>query len=123
MSEEEKKAIEYLTKWVHWETAGERNLETDIETVLNLIDKQKEEIKEEKEKWKELFHEYNKLVGEVIDKEQDLKDSISKDKIQDKIEQLERYYDSSKETTPTSTNQFIIDVVAILEELLEGGAK
>ena len=52
------------------------------------------------------------------------KSYISKDKIRDRIEQLESYYDSSKETTPTSTNQFIIDVVAILEELLEeGGAK
>ena len=43
MTEEEKKAIEYLTKWVHWETAGERNLEGDIETALNLIKKQQKE--------------------------------------------------------------------------------
>lgn len=44
MSEEENNAIEYLTKWVHWETAGERNLEGDIETALNLINKQQNKI-------------------------------------------------------------------------------
>lgn len=44
MTEEEKKAIEYLRKWVAWETAGERNLETDIETLLNLIEKQQNKI-------------------------------------------------------------------------------
>ena len=43
MTEEEKKAIEYLTKWAAWETAGERNLEGDIETALNLIKKQQKE--------------------------------------------------------------------------------
>lgn len=43
LSEEEKKAIEYLTKYIHWETAGERSLETDIETVLNLITKLQKE--------------------------------------------------------------------------------
>lgn len=39
-SEEEKEAIEYLKKYTQWETHGERSLETDILTVLNLIQKQ-----------------------------------------------------------------------------------
>ena len=47
LSEEEKKAIEYLTKYIHWETAGERSLETDIETVLNLITKLQKENENE----------------------------------------------------------------------------
>ena len=46
LNEEEKKAIEYLTKYIHWETLGERSLETDISTVLNLITKLQKENKE-----------------------------------------------------------------------------
>lgn len=51
MTDEEKKAIEYLTKWAAWETAGERNLEGDIETALNLIKKNQKEIEELKFKY------------------------------------------------------------------------
>lgn len=43
-SEEEKEAIEYLRKYTQWETHGERSLETDILTVLNLIQKQEKII-------------------------------------------------------------------------------
>lgn len=45
LSEEEKKAINYLTKYINWETFGERNLSADIETVLNLIIRLKKENK------------------------------------------------------------------------------
>ena len=44
ISEEEKQAIEYLNKYINWETYGERSLETDIETVLNLIETQNKMI-------------------------------------------------------------------------------
>ena len=44
MNKEEKEAIEYLKKYIEWETCGERSLETDIETVLNLIQKQEKII-------------------------------------------------------------------------------
>lgn len=44
MSKEEKEAIEYLNKYIHWETFGERNLEKDIKTLLNLIEKYKGKI-------------------------------------------------------------------------------
>lgn len=37
------KAIEYLEKYLRWETMGERHLETDIATVLNYI-KELEEV-------------------------------------------------------------------------------
>ena len=100
-----------------------------IQGLLDLYNKQKEEIKQ-----KTIMAEaFKKALGDIIQGKKwckeikggktlhiDLHENcISKDKIRDRIEQLESYYDSSKETTPTSTNQFIIDVVAILEELLE----
>lgn len=49
MSEEEKEAIKYLNKYINWETYGERHLESDIKTILNLIDKLEKENKKLKE--------------------------------------------------------------------------
>lgn len=46
MNKEEKEAYNYLEKYIKWETYGERNLERDIETILNLINKQQTEIEE-----------------------------------------------------------------------------
>ena len=40
---EQKEAIEYLKKYTKWETYGERNLEKDIITTLNLVDKLQKE--------------------------------------------------------------------------------
>lgn len=37
MNDEEKNALEYLEKYIMWETYGERNLELDIKTVVNLV--------------------------------------------------------------------------------------
>lgn len=36
ITKEQKEAIEYLEKYTKWETYGERNLEKDIITVLEL---------------------------------------------------------------------------------------
>ena len=66
LSEEEKKAIEYLTKYIHWETAGERSLETDIETVLNLITKLQKENKKKDIKITEL-DEYLERISNDLD--------------------------------------------------------
>ena len=41
---EEEKAIEYLTKYINWETYGERSLEKDIKTTLDLVKKQNKKI-------------------------------------------------------------------------------
>ena len=46
MNEEEKKAINYLTNYINWETFGERNLTDDIKTVLNLVSKLQKENEE-----------------------------------------------------------------------------
>lgn len=43
ISKEQKEAIEYLEKYTKWETYGERNLEKDIVTTLNLLEKLQEE--------------------------------------------------------------------------------
>lgn len=37
ITKEQKEAIEYLEKYTKWETYGERNLEKDIITVLELL--------------------------------------------------------------------------------------
>ena len=50
MKEKEKRAIEYLDKYTKWETYGERNLEKDIITVLNLIEKLQKENETLKER-------------------------------------------------------------------------
>ena len=39
MNEEEKQAYNYLEKYIEWETLGERNLEGDIKTILDLVKK------------------------------------------------------------------------------------
>lgn len=44
MTEEEEKAIDYLTKYINWETQGERLLEKDIGTALSLIKKLQKEV-------------------------------------------------------------------------------
>ena len=46
MNEEERKSFEYLDKYTKWETFGERNLEGDIKTILNLVEKQETRIQE-----------------------------------------------------------------------------
>lgn len=43
ITKEQKEAIEYLEKYTKWETYGERNLEKDIVTTLNLLEKLQEE--------------------------------------------------------------------------------
>ena len=83
LSEEEKKAIEYLTKYIHWETAGERSLETDIETVLNLITK----LQKENEILKRAFDK------QTADMSNNLLELQQKDKQIDLIIEEYEYYD------------------------------
>lgn len=65
MNDEEKKAIEYLEKYTKWETYGERNLEKDIITTLNLIEKlqkENEELKKEIKSWKKYSDEQEESI-------------------------------------------------------------
>lgn len=72
LSEEDKKAIEYLTKYINWETFGERSLETDIGTLLNLITKlQKENEELKKHDYRNIkIDEENKIESPSFTKEQ-----------------------------------------------------
>lgn len=72
MNEEEKQAYNYLEKYIKWETLGERNLEGDIKTILNLIEKQQTQIEILKDNLKE-ERSFNKSALET------LKDCVNKD--------------------------------------------
>lgn len=93
MNEEEKQAYNYLEKYIEWETLGERNLEGDIKTILDLIKKQQKEIEDLKAVTR-TYEAYNVGEGDKIviaSKEwfadgcfKDLLSNyISKDKLQD----------------------------------------
>lgn len=71
ISKEQKEAIEYLEKYTKWETYGERNLEKDIITVLELL--------------RNLYNDNIRYEKELHDT---LKYSISKEKVKDKIKKL-----------------------------------
>lgn len=111
LSEEEKKAIEYLTKYIHWETYGERSLETDIKTVLNLLDKKQKEIEELKLDLEEMEKSNNHKKENWVHKNV-LNNYINKDKIREIIEELKK----QDELNELSHNYLIIPV---LQELLE----
>lgn len=72
MTKEQEEAIEYLKKYTKWETFGERNLEKDIITILNLVDKLQEENEELIETYKsekKMKNEYVKLYQDLLLKE------------------------------------------------------
>lgn len=71
ITKEQKEAIEYLEKYTKWETYGERNLEKDIITVLELL--------------RDLYNDNIRYEKELHDT---LKYSISKEKIKDEIKKL-----------------------------------
>ena len=119
LSEEEKKAIELL-----------RNKNTEyyyrfidvrdaVSTLLNLIDKQQKEIEELKQNRDEYKEEYKKLLNARY------YDYISKDKIKEKINELETLYNCNLDTALTSYEMFhfvrsyVDKVKNILNELLE----
>ena len=128
MTEEEKKAIEYLKNRLEilhnntqWAT------ENSIKVILNLIDKQQKEIEELKENYDELFKKYEmkkvlfvrkdhntkELLSELYIRKDTLNDDyISKDKIKEKIKELEENYSEFSEYP-------IGKSIEILRELLE----
>lgn len=82
---EQEEAIEYLEKYTKWETFGERNLEKDMITILNLVDKLQEENEELIEAYKsekKMKNEYVKLYQDLLLKE----NVIPVQKVKDKIE-------------------------------------
>ena len=59
-SKEQKEAIEYLEKYTKWETYGERNLEKDIMTVLELLKETQRKL--------EIVNDYNYWVQLAVDR-------------------------------------------------------
>ena len=93
MTKEQEEAIEYLKKYTKWETFGERNLEKDMITILNLVDKLQEENKELIETYKsekKMKNEYVKLYQDLLLKE----NVIPIQKVKDIIDRID--YDIKK---------------------------
>lgn len=88
ISKEQKEAIEYLEKYTKWETYGERNLEKDIITVLELL----KETQMKNEKLEELLqgnlYEMYKYYRDLANSYQG--NCISKEEVKDKIEELNK---------------------------------
>ena len=88
ITKEQKEAIEYLEKYTKWETYGERNLEKDIITVLELL----KETQMKNETLEELLqgnlYEMYKYYRDLANSYQG--NCISKEKVKDKIEELNK---------------------------------
>lgn len=116
ISKEQKEAIEYLEKYTKWETYGERNLEKDIITVLELLKETQKKLKlvNDYNYWVQLAvdrgielenlqNENEKLKSKLLDTlkgqkvieeetPQCIKENyIAKEKIEDKVRKLEYY--------------------------------
>ena len=113
LSKEEKEAIEYFkSNLERTKEMGKRwGFQEEIknnEIILNLIEKQQKEIEELKQNRDEYKEEYKKLLNARY------YDYISKDKIREKIEELESL--SKNITMQPSIYNYEID---LLKELLE----
>ena len=116
ITKEQKEAIEYLEKYTKWETYGERNLEKDIITVLELLKETQRKLKfvNDYNYWVQLAvdrgielenlqNENEKLKSKLLDTlkgqkvieeetPQCIKENyIAKEKIEDKVRKLEYY--------------------------------
>ena len=102
MTKEQEEAIEYLKKYTKWETFGERNLEKDMITILNLVDKLQEENKELIETYKsekKMKNEYVKLYQDLLLKE----NVIPIQRVKDIIDRID--YDIKKTKEIISNNR------------------
>ena len=102
MTKEQEEAIEYLKKYTKWEIFGERNLEKDMITILNLVDKLQEENKELIETYKsekKMKNEYVKLYQDLLLKE----NVIPIQRVKDIIDRID--YDIKKTKEIISNNR------------------
>ena len=118
MSEEEKKAIEMLNKYIaehkFFNIRQADNLEGNIEISINLIEKQQKEIEKYKKvidnrdfTWKQKYEETFEYVN---------KEFISKDKIREKIKEYDDFY---KEYPIEFRKYKMRPITVVLKELLE----
>lgn len=113
ISKEQLEAIEYLERYTKWETYGERNLEKDIITVLELL----KETQTKNETLEELLqgnlYEMYKYYRDLANSYQG--NCISKEKIKDKLEELNKEIKSCTEIDAI----FKIKQQQILQELIK----
>ena len=123
LSEEEKKAIEFIKRELEDEKRQRNDYQSltglygnlEIEIMLNLIEKQQEELNKEKEKNGVLQEELNNKI-EALDIAMSNPDYICKDKIKEKIEK----YNKTRAETPNSIIYTrMVDYIDCLQELLE----
>ena len=88
ISKEQLEAIEYLEKYTKWETYGERNLEKDIITVLELLKETQMKNKTLEELLQGNLYEMYKYYRNLANSYQG--NYISKEKVKDKIEELNK---------------------------------
>lgn len=101
ITKEQKEAIEYLEKYTKWETYGERNLEKDIITILELL--------------RDLYNDNTRYEKELHDA---LKYSISKGKIKDILEKLKNT-NFNNYTNQQDGNEIKMEILYELKKLLE----
>ena len=138
ITKEQKEAIEYLEKYTKCETYGERNLEKDIITVLELLKETQRKL--------EIVNDYNYWVLLAADRGIELKklqkeneeleeinneleaekneairrynfETISIQKVKDKIEELNQYY--KKEIYPNLYQWRDITITEHYDEMIE----
>ena len=148
MNEEEKKAIEMLDKFItehkFYNIKQSDNLEDNIKIILNFIEKLQKENEEKTillfagaEKVKKLETEKEELMKLMVHKngytkklEEDLFENASnyvipKQKLKDKIEELNQYYKkaiypSLYQWCDITITEHYDEMIALLQELIEG---
>lgn len=118
ISKEQKEAIEYLEKYTKWETYGERNLEKDIITVLELLKEtqMKNELLEEllQGNLYEMYKYYRNLANSYQG------NCISKEKVKDKLKKLEIEKEKAKGIKDNLVERYTIEnKINILQEILK----
>ena len=88
ISKEQKEAIEYLEKYTKWETYGERNLEKDIITALELLKETQMKNETLEELLQGTLYKMYKYYRDLANSYQG--NCISKEKVKDKIEELNK---------------------------------
>lgn len=144
MNEEEKQAIELLKKlqkktpYIIWGDGTPYNKSNQIQTILDLIERQQEQIEKllniklyacDINKNKECDKKHCYINGGECDATTDitkvkyinLDNYIHKDKIRKKLEKIEELYNEKEkeEKFEYTNNQFIVDFIALVEEILE----
>ena len=122
ISKEQKEAIKYLEKYTKWGTYGERNLEKDIITVLELLKETQMKNETLEELLQGSLYKMYKYYRDLANSYQG--NCISKEKVKDKIEELNnnrQYLSQFKDYKEKDyTNEEVVNnCVEVLQELLE----